>query len=221
MVVHMNLDAVSASTPTAGDIPAFPTAIGNTDASITAVRSVSARDAFPAAGQYTRWTYNYVDLQGTILDRTTATPANFVRYCEYPGERVFKKVRFDVNGNPLDEYDATAMIMHQKFKVQPGKEVGWNRLVGQENPVDCYTDLCSIAGASIWGAQHINLTAFGTTTASPVSPVSSVLTARRQGKILNGYQTPKVTQPALDMWIPLLFWFNRDCQRIIGNRKFM
>jgi len=210
MVVHTTLSAVSATTPAAGDIPAFPAFIGNVDTAVSATASVSARANFPANGQYTRYTYNYVDVAGNIINRTTATPANFVRYCEFPGERLFKDVQFNVNGNPLDEYTAMAAIFFQKFCVPPGKQVGWNRLVGQENPIPCYSELCSINGTSQWPSVAVNLTQFGTTTPAPVSPVNDVITARRLGSIVNGPQTPQATQPALDMWIPLLFWFNRD-----------
>lgn len=101
MVVHVRLDAVSASSWVAGDIPAFPGFIGPNDQAAGATSSVSADEAFPAAGQYTRYTYQYVQQDGTVLNRTTATGANYVRYCEYPGERFFQNVRFEVNGNPL------------------------------------------------------------------------------------------------------------------------
>ena len=35
-------------------------------------------------------------------------------------------------------------------------------------------------------------------------------TSRRCGCILNGPQTPKATQPELEMYVPLRFWFNKD-----------
>lgn len=33
---------------------------------------------------------------------------------------------------------------------------------------------------------------------------------REQVQICDGPQTPKRTQPAVDLWVPLLFWFNQD-----------
>lgn len=101
MVVHVRLDQVAASNWVAGDIPAFPSAIGAVDVAVSGTASVSASNNTPAAGQYTRYTYQYVQQNGTVLDRTSATGANYVRYCEYPGERFFQNVRFEVNGNPL------------------------------------------------------------------------------------------------------------------------
>ena len=47
-------------------------------------------------------------------------------------------MKFDVNGNPLDEYNDIVSIMLQKFTVTPNKEVGYNRLVGQEVPREGY-----------------------------------------------------------------------------------
>ncbi len=58
---------------------------------------------------------------------------NFVRYCENPGDRLFTDVKFDVNGNPLDQYDETVPMMLHKFCLAPNKVVGYNRLIGQQN----------------------------------------------------------------------------------------
>ena len=120
------------------------------------------------------------------------------------------------NGNPLDEYTSEAQLFHQKFKVAPGKLTGWKRLVGQEVPLDAESDLCTIAGASAWCAPSVGLL-LNAGGAAPVAPVNASLTARRQSKILNGPQTPKVEQNQLDMWIPLLFWFNKDARLSIPS----
>jgi Large eukaryotic DNA virus major capsid protein len=219
MVVHTVLDAVSATTPTAGDIPAFPVltdaGLGIAPVSVTATGAVYERPTFPTATQYTTYTYNYVDQQGTILNRTTATPPNYVRYCEYPGERLFKKVKFEVNGNPLDDYTVEAAAFYEKFRVNPNKRAGWNRLVGQENPIEAYSDLCTISGTSVWGSDIVGLTV--NSAVVPVTPVNAVENTRKLATIVNGAQTPKATQPALDMWIPLLFWFNRDVRLSIPS----
>ena len=61
---------------------------------------------------------------------------NLVRWVEYPANRFFKKVWFNVNNNPLDEYNDVCNIMYQKFCVPPNKEVGYNRMTGQEVPHD-------------------------------------------------------------------------------------
>lgn len=105
--------------------------------------------------------YNLVDVCGNVLVQgvpyNTAPPANtvtpgvgafipvqqvcyrnLVRYSEYPGNRLFSRVKFDVNGNPLDEYNDVVSIMLQKFTITPNKQVGYDRLVGQEVPHEGY-----------------------------------------------------------------------------------
>ena len=63
---------------------------------------------------------------------------NLVRYCEYPGNRLISSVKFDVNGNPLDQYSSYVTIMLEKFTTPVGKREGYNRLVGQQVPRECY-----------------------------------------------------------------------------------
>jgi Large eukaryotic DNA virus major capsid protein len=94
------------------------------------------------------YSYNLVDQFGKRLvtgvsSGTTPTVSyqNFVRYCEYPGHRLFAKVRFDVNGNPLDEYTSDVPMMLNKFTVMPHKRHGHNKLVGQQVPMDAVSGL--------------------------------------------------------------------------------
>ena len=80
--------------------------------------------------------YNIVDSTGAVLiagavagdtDTVgTASYRNFVRYCEYPGDRLFSKVKFEVQGNPLDEYTEMVPVMLRKFCTPPAKKVGWS-----------------------------------------------------------------------------------------------
>ncbi len=109
-----------------------------------------ASPAFPANDSTgpTDYAYNIVDAQGQVIVAGSATPTmqvayrNFVRYCEYPGNRLFRKVKFDVNGNPLDEYDEMIPVMLEKFCTPPNKRDGHDRLVGQEVPLTGYGGLC-------------------------------------------------------------------------------
>ena len=103
-------------------------------------------------------TYNIVDAFGKVLlkgnsagsDKTNTVSSsfkyrNFVRYCEYPGNRLFRNVKFDVNGNPLDSYDEMIPTMLEKFCTPPGKRTGHDRLVGQEVPLTGYGSLtCAV-----------------------------------------------------------------------------
>jgi len=97
------------------------------------------------------------------------------------------------------------MMYHQKFRVAPGKLTGWRRLTGQEVPQDAYSDLIAINGTSNYGSQIVGLVDIN---GLPVygSPVNASLNCKRVSRIVNGPQTPKAVQPALDLWIPLIFW---------------
>ena len=84
--------------------------------------------------------YEIVDAFGNYIEASpapglTANYVNFVRYCEFPGNRIIRSVRFDVNGNPLDQYSSYASLMLEKFTVPTHKRVGYNRLVGQAVPL--------------------------------------------------------------------------------------
>lgn len=215
MVVNVQLSATSA---TAGTVPPFPAYIGDDDQSTVATTGLQKRISATAdtvTGIYTKYTHEYVNAAGVSLDVASAA-TNFVRYAEFPGERMFKKVKFDVNGNPLDEYTSEAMMFHRKFRIAPNKMIGWKRLVGQEVPVDAYSDLLTMSGTSRYPAAVANI-ADVNGAAVTGAPTNASITARKCVQIVSGPQTPKATQPALDMWIPLIFWFNRDPRLSIAS----
>jgi hypothetical protein len=214
MVIHTTLAATSA---TVGTVPAFQAVpVGAALVGVpTAFKQISGIDNFPAAGTYTQYTQEYVNADGTPVAVGSAA-SNYVRYCEYPGERMFKQVSFEVNGNPLDQYTAEAMFFYRKFRLAPNKVVGWKRLVGQEVPAEAYSDLESFApyqplagpavqGASSWNAANLNLQS-STGSGQVGAPVSPALSARKFMSVSYGYQTAQFQQPALDLWIPLIFW---------------
>lgn len=211
MVINMTMAATSA---TAGVVPAFPAYVAASDQASSSTQKSSALEN-TTDGIYTKYIHEYVDLQGNVLT-VGAARSNYVRYAEYVGERIFKKVKFEVNGNPLDEYTSEAMMYHQKFRVAPGKQTGWKRLVGQEVPQDAYSDLISISGASNYASQIVGLTDVNgaAVTGSPTNASSS---CRRLTQVVNGPQTPQATQPILDLWVPLIFWFNRDPRLSIAS----
>jgi hypothetical protein len=103
------------------------------------------------------------------------------RWCDYPGERLFQKVSFDVNGNPLDEYYPDTYNMHRQFCVVPGKRVGWDKNMGQEVPVEA-------------------MYKYNDSTLTPTAPRD----ARASFNFRNGHQTYKRTHDDLEMLIPLL-----------------
>ncbi len=111
------------------------------------------------------------------------TPASeLIAYVNQIGARLVKGVRFTVNGNPLDEYDSDVYNFHEAFFVTPNKRVGWNRNMGQEMAHEGFVDVAAGRGAGV----------------------------RQVQAFVDGPQTPKTDQPAVDLWVPLLFWFNKD-----------
>ena len=230
--------------------------------------------------------YNLVDAFGNVLVAGSATPSatsagqyqNFVRYCEFPGNRLFQWVKFDVNGNPLDQYDYMVPTMLEKFCTPPHKRAGFNRLVGQENILDGYTgpkqaravdpdainntslqtpfnainrnttgqsnqtvavyapnavgasaDTVLGSGSASFANVNLNATVISTTAAAPLAASwpwgvngSTNVTAqydisREYKQYLSGPQTPKPTQPALEIWNKLRFWFNDDVRLSIPS----
>ena len=109
------------------------------------------------------------------------------KHCEYPGERLLEETRFEVNSNPIDSYNNDTYVLHRQFRVSEDKLLSWKRCMGQEVP---YTATACVPDGT------------GVTTA----PVSQ----RAKFDVYNGYQTYKQTHSDLNLWIPLLFWFNTD-----------
>ena len=163
-------------------------------------------DFFADMGVYIRLqapTVTYTSAFALTTDREN-TPA--LRWCSYPGERLFKKVSFDVNGNPLDSYTREVYNFFREFCVQPNKELAWDRLMGQEEPMSGYLR-----------QPGIDLTAASDAVAglsnSGVAPVGH----RIGVSVANGPQTPKQTLEDLELLIPLLFWFNLDPRMAVAS----
>ncbi len=161
---------------------------------------------------------------------------NFVRYCEYPGNRLFASVKFDVNGNPLDQYDMMVPTMLEKFCTPPNKRIGHDRLVGQEVPLTGYSGLCCASVSDSDGANTpAGITKFGAGQSNqsvalfdaadlhegvtkPLGQVQSQFDlSRKLLQFVNGPQTPKPIQPPLEIWNKLRFWFNDDVRLSIPS----
>ena len=113
---------------------------------------------------------------------------NLMRWCHYPGERLLKHVKFEVNGNPLDEYTRDAVNFHREFQVQPNKEVGWARCMGQQEKEDGWLDQPNWVGNNM---------------------ASSAVTHRTCMQTTSGLQTPTGQKSGtVELFIPLLFWCN-------------
>lgn len=221
MVAHITLSAVSA---TAGRVPDLPLDfVGPDDPHLneSGTAKISSRSVdvggidAPTGNITTIYTHEYVNAAGDVL--TPGNPAqNFVRYCEYPGEMLFKEVKFEINGNPLDAYTREATMFYRKFWILHDKQDGWKRLVGQEVPVDGYSNATSIAGANAFTAPMAGLTDQSGAN-SIVGTNAASITSRKVVQVVSGFQTPKLIQPEMHLWIPLLFWFNKDIRLAIPS----
>jgi hypothetical protein len=117
MVVNVVLAATQASQ---GVVPAFPAYISDVDqeggaAPIGGTPSnlfqESGKVNFPSAGTYSKYKYEYVNAAG-VVQAVGAAAQNFVRYAEYPGQRLFRKVKFSVNNNPLNSFVSTFLLCY-------------------------------------------------------------------------------------------------------------
>lgn len=204
MVLHMNLQEVQASsvlpaTALAGGTTGQPGgAPTHTDllAGAPAVRTITHTRYVSPSGAVL-WDPNGA-LNGTSAVATPVAARNYVHYCEFPAERTVTQVQFQVNGNPLDEYNSDTYSFYEKFRVRPGKRFGWNRSVGQEIPTEGYSNIC------------VSGTANGV-----IDPTGDI--SRQLIQVVNGAQTPKPLQPAQEWWLKLLLWFNEDVRLAVPS----
>jgi len=59
-------------------------------------------------------------------------------YCDYPGERLFENVVFEVNGNKLDEYNDYTHVFNRQFKLKSDVVSGYNKSVGHKIPTEMH-----------------------------------------------------------------------------------
>lgn len=121
------------------------------------------------------------------------TPA--MRWTNWPGERLLKKVQQEVNGNPLDEYTFHVTAAHREYRVAPNKLTAWKRCVGQEEPEQGFLQQREWAN-------------------SGVAPDD----CRFAQQVHNGNQTPTASKTgSLEMFVPLLFWYNKDVRLAVPS----
>lgn len=116
-----------------------------------------------------------------------ATAGNQCFCADFIGHRMVQRARFEVNQSFLDQYDYDIYNFHYNFTVTEDRKRSWLRMVGQEVPTPAYL------------------------TQSPTDEYREVK------MIVNGYQTPKAAHPVIDLWVPLLFWFNKDARLAIPS----
>jgi hypothetical protein len=105
-------------------------------------------------------------------------PRDRVRYVSMLGHKLLTQTSFKVGANPLDTYYSEDYNNHFEFHVPPGKKTGWLRNVGQEIPT------------------------LGYITADPTYDFQ-----REYRWFGSGNQTFKQSHNEVELWIPLIFWF--------------
>ena len=133
------------------------------------------------------------------VDTATVAPSDrpAMRWCHFPGERILKRVKQDVNGNPLDEYTYHAVNFHREFNVAPNKMLGWHKCMGQEIPEVGYVDQPNWAGSGV---------------------DNTALNSRIHAQVSVGNQTPTGQKVGdLELFIPLLFWYCKDIRLAVPS----
>ncbi len=141
----------------------------------------SVRFRIPQVGQFYSDMVVHIQLQGlravSALDK--------VRYAAFLGHKIFPKVAFSINGNPIDDYTTDEYNAYWQFKLPAHKRAGWLKNVGQEIPSLGY-----------------------------LTPDPTTDEFREYRWIGTGNQTFKREHTTVDLWVPLLFWFKDMTQAI-------
>lgn len=123
------------------------------------------------------------------LDKLVAQDSNDrVRYADFIGHKILKKCQFVISNNVLDEYDRELYNIYYNLHTPEGKKMSWLKCMGQEIPF------------------------IGTLISDPINNEHKELRY-----ISNGFQTLKREHQKLELFIPLLFWFNRDYRLAFPN----
>ena len=124
----------------------------------------------------------------TVSELKTVHKDNKVRWFDFIGHRMIKEIRLVVDGVVLDRYGNDEMEMFYQFHVSKDLQSGWEKCVGQET---------SKMGTFFQDPENQNV--------------------REKKLIYDGFQTPKQTHDQLDLYIPLIFWYNLDPAFALSN----
>lgn len=158
--------------------------------------------SIPQFGDFFHDMIVYVQLQQPVLttaNGVAASDAPLMRWCEKPGERIFDKVSFQVNGNPLDEYVSSDVNFYSQFCIPTNKKLAWDRCVGQEYIEQGFIDQPNWVGSGV-APSAISTRVFAST-------ASGDQTATGQKDI---------TQ-FKELLVPLLFWCNNDVRLAVPS----
>lgn len=122
-----------------------------------------------------------------LVGLSAVNAADRVRYVDLLGHRLIKECKFKVQNATIDSYETINENVHLEYQVAVGKKPGYLRNIGQEQPIQ------------------------GFLTADP-----TVDEVRQYVYFGNGAQTFKRSQPEIEMFIPVFFWF-KDMQTSLPN----
>lgn len=115
-------------------------------------------------------------------------PKNKIRWFDFIGHRMINNISLIVDGVVIDQYGREELEMYYKFHVSESQKKGWMRCVGQEtNKVGIFLQ----------------------------DPINQ--NVREKKYLYDGYQTPKHTHDELELYIPLIFWYNIDPAFALSN----
>jgi hypothetical protein len=121
---------------------------------------------------------------------STKSSLDKIKYADLLGHRLFERVEFRVNDRVISAYGTEDMNVYYQFDVSSEKRPGWLRNIGQE------------------------VLSQGFLTQEP-----KVDEYREYKWYGDGPQTLKQSHDVVDMWIPLIFWFNKDLAQAFPNKK--
>jgi len=62
---------------------------------------------------------------------------DYVRWCDFPGEKLISNTEFVINGNPMDSYDHHTHSMCRDMFLTADKKESYFKCVGQQLPKKC------------------------------------------------------------------------------------
>lgn len=110
------------------------------------------------------------------------------KYCSMLGHRLIEQAEFVVNGVPISSYGTEYINKYFQFHVMPHKQRAWLNNIGQEVPRLAY-----------------------------VTPDPRENEYREYRWFGDGPQTLKREHTEVDLYIPMLFWFNLDVAQSFPN----
>lgn len=127
--------------------------------------------------------------QVMVTAGTAEADTPYLRVCDYPGERVLKRVQFVSDGSTIDRYNNNAMVFNRNLRVKEDSMAGYKRIIGQQT------------------TRRAKLIQGGL-----MSPGSEVFVDYADGP---QSAVPIGSMKSLELFIPLQFWFCESISRAI------